>query len=98
MPGTPGRVRESLTTEEVFPRSLPAQTQDFELCQLPQGLLGRKMRPRGKLVYMHRRTIVQQSEQALACFVGLHARPMRPRRGCARGYGKVPPELEAEIR
>src|SRR5207248_1558130 len=97
MPGTPGRF-ESLTTEEVFPRPLPAQTQDLQLCQLPEGLLRRKMRPRGKLVYMHLDTIVQQSEQALAHFVGLQPGPIGLRRHFARGYVNVPPQPDAELR
>src|SRR4051812_38014331 len=98
MPGTPGRFRESLTTEEVFPRSLPAQTQDLQLCQFPEGLLRRKMRSRGKLVYMHLGTIVQQSEQTLARFVGFHPRPLGLWPGLPGGYLKVPLHLDAEIR
>src|SRR5256885_5805414 len=98
MPGTPGRFRESLTTEEVFPRSLPAQTQDFELCQLPEGLLRRKMGSRGKLVYMHLGTIVQQCEQPLARFVGFYPAPLRPRLTLSRRYAPVPPQLRAQVR
>ena len=98
MPSTPGGFRESLTADEVFPRSLPAETQELQLCQLPQGLLRRKMGARGEVVYMFRGTIVQKSEEALACFVGLHTRRLRRRRSRPRGYVDVPPQLDAEIR
>src|SRR6267154_2057983 len=98
MPSTPGGVRESLTADEVFPRSLPAETQEFQLGQLPQGLLRRKMGPRGKVVYMFRGTIVQQSEEALARFVGLHSPRLGPGRSGPRGYVEVPPKLGAKIR
>src|SRR3954462_3194110 len=71
MPGTPGRVRESLTALEVFPRPLPAEAQDFQLCQLPQRLLRRKMGLRGKLVYVDGCMPREEGEQALSELVRL---------------------------
>src|SRR5256885_15712274 len=98
MPGTPGQFRESLTAKEVFPRSLPAQTHQFQLRELPERLLRRKMRLRGKLVYMHLGTIVQQSEQSLARFVRFYLRPARlGRRTFSWGYVHVPPQLDAQV-
>ena len=98
MPDTPGGVRESLTAQEVFPRPLPAQAHQFQLGQLPERLLRRKMGPRGKLVYMHRGPIVQKSEQALAQLVGTDGRLVLGRwrrRRCV--CGRLPPELRAEV-
>src|SRR3954465_15321284 len=101
MPGTPGRVRESLTALEVFPRPLPAQAQDFQLCQLPQCLLRRKMGPRGKLVYVDGCMPRKEGEQALSEFVRLDGVLGCGRR--VRVYGRMwwrrrlPPEPGAQI-
>src|SRR3954468_16200953 len=101
MPGTPGRVRESLTALEVFPRPLPAEAQDFQLCQLPQRLLRRKMGPRGKLVYVDGCMPRKEGEQALSELVRLDGL-----RVCGRRVGvfrrmwrgrRLPPELCAQV-
>src|SRR5436305_1150914 len=95
MPGTPGRFGESLTTEEVFPRSLPAQTQDLQFCQLPAGKVRRLgHRPGNELAHQRAAAGRDPVEQlAVLGRIGLvdattedgNRRAGAPERSCMRG-------------
>jgi len=91
MPSTPV-VRESLTADEVFPRSLPAETQELQSV-IPQGSCGADG-PRGRCstCFAYHRPASERRSPASS---------VRTRRGCigagpARGYVS-PTQLDAEI-
>src|SRR5262249_50921275 len=68
MPSLPNGCK-SLSTEEIFPRSLQAHTLQLQLRQLAQDLAHVELCPLGEVVYMSWGLLVQKSPQPQALFV-----------------------------